>query len=188
MSAPAREAPAFAGRDRIYAYADSLQADAAAAPDAAAQAVWETWVAFKLAGETFAFPVAAVQEILRVATITRVPDAPDPVRGIINVRGRVVPVVDLRVRLGLRAVPVTAQHRILIATPRERVIGLLVDAVDAVERIDRTQVQPPPADVMTAQSAYLLGVLQRPAGLFILLDTERVLVMAGESVPAGAPA
>jgi purine-binding chemotaxis protein CheW len=184
-----REAPAFAGRDRIYAYADSLQADAGEAREAAAaQAVWETWVAFRLAGETFAFPVEAVQEILRVGTITRVPDAPDPVRGIINVRGRVVPVVDLRVRLGLPPVAVTPQHRILIANPRERVIGLLVDAVDAVERIDRTQVQPPPADVMTAQSEYLLGVLQRAAGLFILLDPERVLVLSGDAPPAGVSA
>jgi purine-binding chemotaxis protein CheW len=179
VSASSREAPPFAGRDRIYAFADSVQEGAAAPAAAESTAVWETWVAFRLAGETFAFPVEAVQEILRVGTVTRVPEAPDPVRGILNMRGRVVPVVDLRVRLGLPAVPLTPQHRILVANPRGRVIGLLVDAVDAVERIDRAQVQSPPADVMTAQSEYLLGVLQRPAGLFILLDPERVLVMPG---------
>lgn len=171
-----------AQRERVYAFADQLSAEqdtTGAAGEAAA--VWETWVTFQVAGETFAFPVAFVQEILRVGTITRVPDAPYPVRGIVNVRGRVIPVVDLRLRLGLAAGEPGPAARVLIATLRGRVIGLLVDAVAQVERIDRTQVEDLPDDVVTEHSEYITGVYPRGRDLLILLDPERVLLITADA-------
>lgn len=169
----------FEGRERVYAFADSLQQVEQPAADTV-RAVWETWVTFALAGETYALPVEAIQEILRVGTITRVPDAPHPVRGILNLRGRVVPVVDLRVRLGLPRVEPGSRSRVLVANARGRLIGLLVDTVEQVVRLDRNTFEAPPADVLTAQSDYLRAVCQQGQALLILLDTERVLEVAGE--------
>jgi purine-binding chemotaxis protein CheW len=175
----APSAPRFVGSDRVYAFADQVASEPAAPDAAEAAALWETWVSFRLSSETFAFPVDTIQEILRVGTITRVPDAPHPVRGIINLRGRVVPVVDLRVRLGLKAEAPGPRSRILVASVRGRVIGLLVDAVEQVVRLDRNRFEAPPADVMTDQSAYITAVYQQSGGLLILLDPEQVLIIVG---------
>jgi len=174
------------GRERVYAFADRLAAEQEHTDDAPeATAVWETWVTFQVAGETYAFPVEAVQEILRVGTITRVPDAPYPVRGIVNLRGRVIPVVDLRLRLGLATAEPGPAARVLIATLRGRVIGLLVDAVAQVERVDRMQVEDLPSDVTTEHSEYITGVYPRGRDLLILLDPEKVLLITAD-VPESA--
>jgi purine-binding chemotaxis protein CheW len=167
-------APAFAGPDRVLQFADTLDTAATAAP-AASQ--WETWVTFGIGAERFGFVVDRIREIVRVDTITRVPHAPFPVRGIVNLRGRVVPVLDLRVRLGLPAAPVTPASRILICTAHERMLGLLVDAAFQVARVDRLRVAPPPADVITAQSGYVLGVYDLGKSFLILLDADQVLLV-----------
>lgn len=175
----------FTGPDRVYAFADSVQQDADAATAVAERAAqWETWVAFALADETYALPVASVQEILRVGTITRVPDAPYPVRGILNLRGRVVPVVDLRLRLGLKPQDTGARARILVSLARGRTVGLLVDSVEQVVRLDHDRFEAPPADIVTAAANYLHALYQRDRGLLVLLDAERVLdVTAGADAP-----
>ncbi len=157
----------------IYTFTDSLQT--ANGEVAQRRVRIETWVTFALGGETFGLPVTHVVEILRVSGITRVPHAPPTVRGMTNMRGKVLPVVDLRVCLGLPPLELDAQRRILVVASRGRHIGLLVDAVQQVERIDRESVQPPPPDVMTAESEYIIGVIQVSARLVILLDADRVL-------------
>ncbi len=168
----------FQGPERIYDFADSLADDAGKGQDDEAVAArLETWVTFRLAGELFALPVTAAQEILRVSTITRVPHAPHTVRGIINMRGRVVPVVDFRVRLGLPIADVSPKSRILIASTRNRLLGLLVDEVEQVVSLDANAVAPPPDDVMTTQSEYIVGVYHLDDRLLILLDVERVLLV-----------
>lgn len=168
----------FQGPKRIYDFADSLTDDAKKnKDDKVVAARLETWVTFRLAGELFALPVTAAQEILRVSTITRVPHAPHTVRGIINMRGRVVPVVDFRVRLGLPIADVSPRSRILIASTRNRLLGLLVDEVEQVVSLDANAVAPPPDDVMTNQSEYIVGVYHLDDHLLILLDVERVLLV-----------
>ena len=178
MTAP-EEQVVFAGADRVLAFTESVQP---AATDATASdpARWETWVTFRLGDEVFGLAVDAVREIVRVQTITRVPHAPQPVRGIIYLRGRVVPTVDLRVRIGLPPVKLTAQSRVIICRAGERVIGLLVDAAQHVIRLDRLKVEAPPADVMSAQSDYVLGVHVQDAAFVILLDADRVLLVPDE--------
>ena len=161
--------------DRFYAFADSMNASAQVIVEK--PKVLETWVTFSLAGETFALPVTHVYEILRVSGITRVPHAPDMVRGVTNMRGRVLPVIDLRVRLGLSVGEATPASRILVVASRGRSLGLLVDAVQQVERIQRDAVQPPPPDVMTAQSDYIVGVTDLGTRLVILLDVDRILIV-----------
>ena len=168
----------FQGPERIYDFADSLADDERKSEDDDVVAArLETWVTFRLAGELFALPVKAAREILRVSTITRVPHAPHTVRGIINMRGRVVPVVDFRVRLGLPDTDVSPKSRILITSTRNRVLGLLVDEVDQVVSLDANAVEPPPDDVMTNQSEYIVGVYHLDDRLLILLDVERVLLV-----------
>jgi purine-binding chemotaxis protein CheW len=166
----------MSARDAVYQFADRVQEGAAALPAEAARVALETWVTFILGAECFAFPVDTIAEIVRVGTITRVPDAPAAVRGIVNLRGRVIPVVDLRLRLGLVPTPPGPQARVLVATLRGRSIGLLVDSVAEVVRLDPRAMEPPPADVMTTRSEYIRAVYQRST-LLILLDPEQVLLI-----------
>ena len=162
-----------AGQDRVLEFADSLQKHGVEEEERERQL--ETWVTCRLEGETFALPVAQVQEILRVQNLTRVPHAPLPVRGVTNMRGYVLPVVDLRMRLGMEPVEMTPLHRIMVISSKGRLIGLLVDGVEQVLQIDRLTVEPPPADVVTERSYYILGVSHRDGELVILLDADRVL-------------
>jgi purine-binding chemotaxis protein CheW len=159
--------------DPVYQLADSLAPIPTA--DHSNDPVWETWVTLALAGETYALPVTHVREILRVSTITRVPHAPPGVRGVTNLRGRVLPVVDLRCRLGLPAVEPTDTSRILVADSQGRVLGLLADGVRHVARLDRRQVQPVPADVLTTQSDYIVGAINMDDHMVILLHVDRVV-------------
>ncbi|MCP3963223.1 MAG: hypothetical protein GY719_35735 [bacterium] len=184
------EAPDEAPADpnRIFAFADSL--DAAAEEQSQAEPVrLETWVAFSLAGEVFAIPVDPIREIVRVASITRVPHAPQPIRGVTNMRGRVIPVIDLRQRIELEPVDLARGSRVIVVRSRGRLLGLLVDGVHQVIHIDLAQAQPPPEDVMTAQSDYISGVYHLDDQLILLLDLDRALVIQ-EAVPAevAAPA
>ncbi|HXH40440.1 MAG TPA: chemotaxis protein CheW [Thermoanaerobaculia bacterium] len=166
------------GRQALYAFADSVSAE----PQVAQKPTrLEMWVTFELAGEIYALPVSHVMEILRVAGITRVPQAPRVIRGVTNMRGKVLPIVDLRVRLGVNAAEITSHSRILVVSSRGRLLGLLVDSVLQVERIDLLSVQPPPPDVMTAQSDYLIGVCQLGPRLVVLLDVGLVLVLTTTS-------
>lgn len=161
--------------ERLYALTDHLQA--AGSEEAEEPEELETWVTFDLERETFALPVSHVREILRVEGITRVPDAPFPVRGITNLRGQILPVVDLRLRIGLPSTAVGEASRILVVTSRGRSLGLLVDRVHQVVRLAPSRIRTPPADVMTEQSEYLAGVYEIDGDLTILLAIDRVLLI-----------
>jgi purine-binding chemotaxis protein CheW len=171
----------FVGRESIYAFVDSL--DSRAAREAKPEERPESWVTFALRGEIYALPVSHVQEILRIATITRVPHAPAAVRGITNLRGRVLAVVDLRVRLGLPAGEIEPESRILVTDARGRSIGLLVDAARQVLKILPSTIQPPPTDILTERTDFLRGVHHLDRDLVILLDVERVLLVEDSRAP-----
>jgi purine-binding chemotaxis protein CheW len=166
----------FDGPDAVLAFADSLAADTAE-PARTAPASLATWVMFGLGEELFAIPVEAVREAVRAFTITRVPHAPYPVAGVIQLRGRVIPVVNLRKRIGLAAEPVTHRTRILVADLDGRRLGLLVDGLHQVIRVDRATIVSPPDDVMTEQSQYLIGVCRHGDRLVFLLDVAAVLTI-----------
>lgn len=170
-------APAVASPDspgRVYAFVDRLQSQLKpAAPEPREEP--EIWVSFELTGEIYALPVTRVQEVLRISNITRVPHAPAPIRGITNLRGRVLAVVDLRVRLGLAPAPLEPQNRIVVVSSRERSIGLLVDSARQVVRVLPSAVQAPPADILTEHSDFLVGVYHLGESLIILLDVDQVL-------------
>ncbi|MBN2383557.1 purine-binding chemotaxis protein CheW [bacterium] len=161
--------------ERIYDFADSLSGEDTIQQQKKEKL--ETWVIFSLGGDFYGLPVSHVQEILRVTGITSVPHAPHPVRGVTNMRGKVLPVVDLRKRLDLVEVDIDCHSRILVVTSRERLIGLLVDSVQQVIRLARSHIQPPPPDVMTTQSDYILGVYHLQNKLVILFDVEQIFVI-----------
>jgi purine-binding chemotaxis protein CheW len=172
--------------NRIFSFAESLERRAAQAPAAPPERP-ESWVTFELAGERYALPVTRVQEITRAHGITRVPHAPPPVRGIANLRGRVLVVVDLRLRLGLPPVAADARSRILVVSARERSLGLLVDAAHQVIGLLPSRIEPPPPDLMDERSAYLAGVVQLDDSLVIALDVDQVLLVPEDSETPSQP-
>ncbi len=161
---------------RIFAFADGLERSAEIEAEVVPVRL-ATWVAFSLAGEVFALPVAPIREVVRVASITRVPHAPKPIRGVTNRRGRVIPVIDLRLRIELPPTELGRASRVIVVSSRGRLLGLLVDAVHQVIHIDLEQVQAPPDDVMTVQSDYLSGVYHLDDQLILLLDIDRALII-----------
>ena len=143
-AAPEAASPATPGDvDRIYTFTDSLQLGREEEEE---REVFETWVEFALAGEPFALPVSEVREILRVRDVTPVPHPPFPVVGVINLRGRVVPLLDLRARLGLTATPPDDASRIVLVESQQRRIGLLVDAVERVAQLAQSAMQAAPEE------------------------------------------
>ena len=137
--APPAEAPRDV--DRIYTFTDSLQLGQEEEEE---REVYETWVEFRLAGGLFALPVGQVREILRVREVAPVPHPPFPVIGVINLRGRVVPLLDLRARLALRATPPDAGSRVVLVESQKRRIGLLVDGVERVAQLAQSAMHEPP--------------------------------------------
>ena len=116
-----------------------------------------------------------VREVIRVSEITRVPQAPSHVRGVANLRGRILAVVELRSRLGLPPAEPTARARVVVVEVRDRVLGLLVDAVSQVTKVPRASVVPAPDEVLSGDSDYVTGVARWQSRLIILLDLEKAL-------------
>jgi len=115
-------------------------------------------VVFQLGAELYGVEIARVHEIIRLQAITRVPRAPAFVEGIINLRGKVIPVVDLRHRFGLPAAEHTRASRIVVVEIGDQVVGLIVDAVSEVLRIAGATVEPPSPVVAGLESEYLRGI------------------------------
>ena len=135
----------------------------------------EQLVVFELASERYGVQIDQVQEIIRLPAITRLPKAPEFVDGVINLRGRVIPVVDLRTRFGLGRGERTKESRIVVVDVGGQTIGMVVDGVSEVLRIPGDAVEPPSPVATTVESAYIRGVAKLEGGLIILLDLSRVL-------------
>ncbi len=132
-------------------------------------------VVFDLADEGYGVDISSVREIIRMQEITKVPRAPDFVEGVINLRGRVIPVVDLRKRFGFTVTDWTKDTRIVVVDIGKQDIGVVVDAVTEVLRLAATSVEPPSSVITTADSEYLLGIAKLESRLIILLDLEQAL-------------
>ncbi len=135
-------------------------------------------VVFDLSTEAYGVDIGTVREIIRLQDITRVPRTPEFVEGVINLRGKVIPVVDLRKRFGLPAEVESKENRIVVVDIGAQDIGVIVDAVTEVLRIATESVEPPASVITTADSEYLLGIAKLDSRLIILLDLEQVLTEA----------
>ncbi|MDH4186954.1 MAG: chemotaxis protein CheW [Nitrospira sp.] len=134
------------------------------------------FVICKIGAEEFAVDVLAVQEIIRMVEITQVPKAPVFVEGVINLRGRIIPVLDLRRKFNLAAIGRTAETRIVVVLVKQRMVGLLVDSVEEVIRLNRASIEPPPSLGSSAGAEFTLGIGRVGDRLLILLDLDRLLV------------
>ena len=138
-------------------------------------------VVFELGDEKYCTDINTVREIIRMPTVTQMPGTPEHVRGVINLRGRVIPVVDLRTRFRLPATELTADTRVLVVDIAGESIGVVVDAVTEVRRISSGSVESPGATATTEESFYIEGIAKQDEHLLILLDLERALA---NQVPA----
>jgi purine-binding chemotaxis protein CheW len=162
-------------RDTLLRFADQVQG--AAAESVPGPSPEHHLVTFALDREEFGIPVKQVREVIRVGEITRVPEAPPHVRGLINLRGRILPVVELRTRIGLTVAEITPHSRILVVESQGRVLGILVDAVLRVEKVPTSTVAPVPDEVLSPHADYILGVARWNSRLIIMLELEKVLLL-----------
>jgi purine-binding chemotaxis protein CheW len=176
-SSASESAPA--ARERLLAFADDLARQQASAPVAEPDPELHL-VTFRLERESFAVPIDRVREVVRVTEITRVPEAPPHIRGVTNLRGRVLPVVELRTRLGLTPAVTTPSSRILVVESHGRLLGLLVDGVSRVVKLPSSSVVPPPEEVLSDRTDYIPGVARMGDLLLILLDLDRALLLSDE--------
>jgi len=131
-------------------------------------------VTFSL-GEYYGVDISQVQEIIRVGTITAVPNSPSYMEGVINLRGRILPVLNLRKKLSLTPKEITKDSRIVVTEVNGKLLGLLVDSVSHVIKIPSDAVEPAPEEVLEIDTDYITGVCNLDNRLIILLDLERLL-------------
>jgi purine-binding chemotaxis protein CheW len=132
-------------------------------------------VSFVIENEEFGIDILKVEEIIRLISITKIPNAPDFVEGVVNLRGRVIPVIDLRTRLGHRRKEHDNNTRVIVVNVSGVTLGFIVDSVKEVLRIPKSITEPPPSITTSIDTEYITAVGKLENRLLILLDLEKVL-------------
>jgi purine-binding chemotaxis protein CheW len=132
-------------------------------------------VVFELGTEFFGVGIDAVESIVKMQEITRMPQAPAFVEGVTNLRGTVLPVVDLRKRLSIQATEATKETRIVVVSLSEMKVGMIVDGVSEVLTVSDDVIEPPPSMFSTVDTQYITGIARLDNRLIILLDLVEVL-------------
>jgi purine-binding chemotaxis protein CheW len=132
-------------------------------------------VGFRIGRETFGVPISLVHEIVRVPDITAVPDAPDYIEGVINLRGKIVSIIDLRKRFGEKEVLSSKKNRILVVEMEKKMVGLVVDAASEVLKIPPSEVEAPPNVFEEGELNYVTGVGKLNSRLIILIELSKIL-------------
>jgi purine-binding chemotaxis protein CheW len=155
-------------------------------------------VGFQIGRETYGVPITSLHEIVRVPEITAVPDAPEYLEGVINLRGKIVSVMDLRKRFGVKQVTLKKGNRILVVEHSGRLAGLIVDSASEVVKIPSEDVEAPPAAFQEGGLNCVTGLGKVRGRLIVLLDMSKLLAPASllqtkgtgerKSVPAEARA
>jgi purine-binding chemotaxis protein CheW len=131
-------------------------------------------VGFRLDNEDFAIAITKIQEIILMKPITRIPQVPDFIEGLINLRGSVIPIINLRKRFGLSPRDRDDETRTIVVNVHDKTVGCIVDAVTQVMRINRDQIQPPPLSVLAINYQYLAGLAKLDDRLVIILDIDKL--------------
>jgi purine-binding chemotaxis protein CheW len=131
-------------------------------------------VGFHVGDEEFCLDILRVQEIIRLQQLTRVPNSPDALDGVMNLRGKIIPVIALRKRFGLEQASSDKNARIVVVEVKGTVLGLIVDSVSEVLRIPADRVEPPP-QLGQVRQEYVSGVGKLDDRLLILLDVDRLM-------------
>jgi purine-binding chemotaxis protein CheW len=132
-------------------------------------------VGFRVGQQSFGVPISVIHEIVRVPEITAVPDSPDFVEGVINLRGKIVPVVDLRKRFGEQTITRNKKNRILVSESEGKLVGLIVDAASEVLKISEGEIDPPPQVLEQNELSYVTGLGKLKGRLMILIDLNKTL-------------
>jgi len=137
------------------------------------------YLTFELGKEHFALDVKTVKEVLEYDSFTRVPRMPTEMKGVINIRGTVVPVIDFAQKMGLKPIEKTEHSRIILLEVHHEdellVTGILADKVNEVIEIQQEEIEPPPSMGNTQSSLYVIGVGKRGSDFILLLDLQKVL-------------
>jgi purine-binding chemotaxis protein CheW len=132
-------------------------------------------VGFRIGNETYGVRISAVREIVRVPEITAIPSAPEAVEGVINLRGKIVPVMDLRKRFGQQEVQSDKKNRILVVELEGKLVGLIVNAASEVLKIPPADIAAPGSLFSEGESSYVTGVAKLKNRLVILLSVDKLL-------------
>lgn len=141
-------------------------------------------VTFRLANEEYGVDITRVQEIILLGEITRVPEVPDYIEGVINLRGNVIPIIDLRKRFRMATVERNDETRIIVVNVESKVLGVVVDAVSEVLRVAQAELEPPPASIVGLGKEYLKGLIKLDKRLLILLEIETILNIEQKALAA----
>ena len=136
------------------------------------------YVVFKLENEEYGIDILRVKEIKEMMRITRVPKAPSFVRGVINLRGEVIPIIDLRKKFNLQQGSDTESTRIIIVTIDEITVGLIIDTSSEVLEIEKEFIEEPPATIASIDHSYIHGIGKVNERLIILLDVSKIISMS----------
>jgi len=144
-------------------------------------------VTFKLAGQKYAVDILKVQEINNMKEITAIPNSPPFLEGAVNLRGKVIPVLNLRKKFGLETKELSEQTKIVIMDVSGIIMGLIVDSVSDVLRIPRDLVEPPPPVSSIVSTEFIAGIAKLDEGLVILLDMDKLLGIEERKAVFGEP-
>ena len=133
-------------------------------------------VVFRLGEEEFGVDILRVQEIIRMLKITDVPNSPDYIEGVVNIRGKIIPIVDLKKRLNLVSKERDNDTRIIVVELDDKTVGFIVDQVSEVLRIESDIIETPPKMVGGIDSEYITSVAKLDDKLLILLDLNRLVI------------
>ncbi|HUI69634.1 MAG TPA: chemotaxis protein CheW [Spirochaetia bacterium] len=136
-------------------------------------------ISFAVGEEVYGFELQHVKEVIRMREITWLPETPSYVQGIINLRGQVIPVIDLREKFGLPSTEATAETRVIVVEVEESVVGMVVDSADEVVRLPESQFEPPPTVLSKESQSYITAVGKQEDRLITLLDVKRLLKSVG---------
>jgi purine-binding chemotaxis protein CheW len=184
MPSDAANAPTCAvaaeASESLLAFADALLCAGQADKGPAAGDI-QQFLTFFLSDEELGLPILRCREILRVSSITRIPEAPAYVRGVVNLRGRIVPAVDARQCMGRESAPPTSRSRLVVVEGAGRLFALLVDRVARIVKVDKSAIQPAPANAPALAGSVGLG-----EATVHLVDVDRLLHLG--TAPGGAKA
>src|SRR6201993_4609054 len=132
-------------------------------------------VGFRIGDETFGVKIGSVREIVRVPEITSVPNAPDTIEGVINLRGKIIPVMDLRKRFGHSEIQSDKKNRILVVELENKLLGLIVNSASEVLKIPPSEIEAPGTVFAEGESGYVTGVGKLKGRLIFFLDISKLL-------------
>ena len=133
------------------------------------------YLTFHLGDEEYGLEILKVREIISVMEITEVPQVPDFIKGVINLRGKVIPVIDLRLKFGMPSVDYNRETCIIVVNVNEFLLGVVVDTVAEVLDITQDEIDPPPSFGSTIDTNFIMGMGKAKDGVKILLNIDRVL-------------